>query len=515
MEKGSSFEYKSPNVFTRIAVACRLLIGLRGQDFRNAGSFVGRNYSASPWPVKIIRFVGWAVKSMLVDIPNALVGVTFANPMSPVSYWLSSENPIENHPWAASPNAKLPDEAEVVVIGAGFTGSASAYHWSKRNGGKMVVLEMNEAASGASGRNEGVVVMGRFFTYVKKMMVDDLSLSQPDLDEEQRERLAGGFADAYVKAAYKNGDMIEETIKEEGFEVEYARVGWVQGQTKETQYYLNKSVQESYEHGFDDWDKVEPKQVLEMSGMNPDVPYGLSKRAATWHPAKWVWSLLSTAIKADNVDFFSRTRVHKVEDVGDHYVVHTNRGMINARYVVNATESYTALLHPEFVGKLTPIQTNAAFAEGGPPAMKPRVGMGAANSWFGKLHDGIILGSGGLRLDYTLAGLIRPSRFMTKYIIAEIQNTFEHSPMHVFREWSCTAGFTDDEYPVIGVMDGKRQYIIAGMCGSGSGVHFNGARHVVDQILGIDGADDYPSKFFSPTRVLDPARHAWPEVHES
>ena len=83
--------------------------------------------------------------------------------------------------------------------------------------------------------------------------------------------------------------------------------------------------------------------------------------------------------------------------------------------------------------------------------------------------------------------------------------------MHVFREWSCTAGFTDDEYPIIGLLDGKRQYIIAGMCGSGSGVHFNGARHVVDRILDIEGPDDYPDQFFSPTRVLDPEAHHWPE----
>ena len=47
----------------------------------------------------------------------------------------------------------------------------------------MVLLEMNEAASGASGRNEGVVVMGRFYAYVKKMMLDDLPRVRPDLDK--------------------------------------------------------------------------------------------------------------------------------------------------------------------------------------------------------------------------------------------------------------------------------------------------------------------------------------------
>ena len=84
--------------------------------------------------------------------------------------------------------------------------------------------------------------------------------------------------------------------------------------------------------------------------------------------------------------------------------------------------------------------------------------------------------------------------------------------MHVTREWSCTAGSTDDEFPIVGLLDGRRQYIIAGMCGSGSGVHFNAARHVVQRILGLDGPDDYPSEYFAPSRVLDPEHHPWPEI---
>ncbi len=443
-------------------------------------------------------------------IPEALVGVAFARPVAKESYWLAAENPLADHPWSTRPDAKLPEQVDVVVIGAGFTGAACAYHWSKHGRGTMAVLEMGEVASGASGRNEGLVVMGRFFSYVKETVFNDLKRTRRDLTPSQREGMAIKFANAYVRASYKNADMIEQTVREEGYDCDYHREGWVQGRDAESQVYLNESVQAGEDAGFDDWTKIPPKQVLEITGMKGEHPAGFSKRAASWHPAKWVWSLLSTALQSDAIGLFTHTRVTSVEDKGETYAVHTNRGTIEGRYVINATESYTPLLHPQFEGKLFPVQTQAAFAEGGPNSMKAQVGMGSRNGWFRKRPDGVIFGSDATRVAGRLAGSIRPSRFITNFIVSEIQRHFEHSRMLITREWSCTAGFTDDEYPIIGLMDGKRQYIISGMCGSGSAVHFNGSHHVVQKILGLEGPGDYPDELFSPVRVLDPLNHKWP-----
>jgi hypothetical protein len=73
-------------------------------------------------------------------------------------------------------------------------------------------------------------------------------------------------------------------------------------------------------------------------------------------------------------------------------------------------------------------------------------------------------------------------------------------------------GFTEDEYPIVDLMDGKRQFIIAGMAGSGSGVSFNAARCICNRILGKSKEDDYPEAYFSPTRLIDPLNHKWPEI---
>ncbi|EKG21757.1 FAD dependent oxidoreductase [Macrophomina phaseolina MS6] len=65
--------------------------------------------------------------------------------------------------WRTEPHAldsarttpDLPDEADVVIIGAGYAGAATAYHLLQDNPNppKIVILEAREACSGATGRN--------------------------------------------------------------------------------------------------------------------------------------------------------------------------------------------------------------------------------------------------------------------------------------------------------------------------------------------------------------------------
>ena len=506
---GPSGTVEAPGSLRRVGVALGLVAGLRGHDFAAALSFMSRVFPDDGPVTRLAKFTRWALDQMLRVIPEALATVTFASRVSRTSIWLSSDNPVVNVPWAHNPRAELPREVEVVVVGAGFTGAACAYHWSRQDGaGSMVVLEMNEASSGASGRNEGLVVMGRYYAMVRATVEQHLTRVRRDLSPERRTRLASKFAAAYSKSAYRNADLIEQTVREEGFECDYARVGWIQGGGDAEA--LAEDVRIGREAGYDDYTAVDAREAGERGGIRLVGDAGFSQQTASWHPARWVWCLLAAAIAKDNVDLFTHTKVLGVKDMGEYYAVLTDRGTVRARHVINATESYTALLHPELRGVLKPLQTQAAFAEGGPDAMKPEVGLSAGVAFFGRVENGVLFGSDGTFIPYNQAGRNRPSRFITNFLVGEVHRYFGQSEMRVTREWSCTAGFTDDEFPVVGIVDGKRQYIIAGMCGSGSAVHFNGARHVVQQILGLDGPDDYPAEFFAPSRVMDPEDHPWP-----
>jgi gamma-glutamylputrescine oxidase len=71
------------------------------------------------------------------------------------SHWLAE---LPDDP--DSPRPPLPSEADVVVVGGGVIGVAATY-WLARAGAKPLLLEARGLASGASGRNGGLVLAGR------------------------------------------------------------------------------------------------------------------------------------------------------------------------------------------------------------------------------------------------------------------------------------------------------------------------------------------------------------------
>lgn len=506
----------SSGFLRRLRVGLSLLVGLRKHDLRAAVTFMSTFYTGRALPVRLLKMAGWAMGQMFGAIPRALETVTFERPVSRTPIWLAEGNRLANHPWENDPEARLPESVDAVIIGAGMTGASCAYHWSKgADEQTAVVLDMHDPAWGASGRNEGLVVMGRYFAMVRDTVRPHLDRVRSDLTLDERGRLAEQFAAAYTLSAYRNADLIEQTVLEEGFECDYAREGWIQARSEGAQASLRESVEAGHAHGFEDWTSLSPEDVLEKGGMIVQSSAGLSHRAASFHPAKWVWSLLENAMELPNVRLFTRTRVTAVERVGDDYVVQTDRGAIRARSVINAIESHTAALHKRYGEFIYPRQTQAAFGSGGPEGMKPHIGLSGLQGWFGRHFGGVMVGSDNTRISARHANCINPSRFITGFLFGELHRHFGQSRVHVTHEWSGTPGFTDDEFPVVGVLDGHRQWLIGGMCGSGTAVSFNGARHVVQKVLGVEGPDDYPEAYFSPRRLLDPENHRWPEVKQN
>lgn len=90
--------------------------------------------------------------------------------MSSLSYWLDL-------PYTSRPPLTQDREVDAAVIGGGITGIATAYYCAKQ-GLTVALLEQQTLASGAAGRNGGMVVEGRstdFLSLVAKFGIETAS----------------------------------------------------------------------------------------------------------------------------------------------------------------------------------------------------------------------------------------------------------------------------------------------------------------------------------------------------
>ena len=108
-----------------------MIAGLRRHDFRAARTWINTFYPGRAWPVRLLLFLQWALRAIWVQIPETALWAALAKPLSRTPIWLADGDPFDNHPFSKEPAARLPEQVEVVVIGAGMVGAAAAYHWSK------------------------------------------------------------------------------------------------------------------------------------------------------------------------------------------------------------------------------------------------------------------------------------------------------------------------------------------------------------------------------------------------
>lgn len=81
------------------------------------------------------------------------------------SFWMAEPRPLDNY--RSSPD--VPAEADIVIIGSGFSGVSTAYHILKGNPNppSIVLLEARKVCSGATGRNGGHMKPDTYLTAAK------------------------------------------------------------------------------------------------------------------------------------------------------------------------------------------------------------------------------------------------------------------------------------------------------------------------------------------------------------
>lgn len=210
-------------------------------------------------------------------------------------------------------NEKLKTEADVVVLGGGIFGLASAYFLC-RFGKKVILIEKKDVGSGASGSNEAWV----WLSSRKQAVLPFARLSQQ---------------------FYAN---FEETF---GMDVEYNNCGgYIVAESEEEMKLFKPWVQGRWNEGMIEM------QLLDAADFHARLPQ-VSKHVvgATWNPLDGcvnsilVCVALKDAIKAQGGEVWTQTDVTAINLKGNRvHEVECSRGTIRTDVVVNATGSWAA-----------------------------------------------------------------------------------------------------------------------------------------------------------------------------
>lgn len=239
-------------------------------------------------------------------------------------YWWHEPEP---DPGLALAPTALPEKADVVIVGAGFTGLSAALTFS-RHGRSVVVIDRGQPGLGASTRNGGIC-SGNL--RVKHAMLKD--------------RFGLDRANRINAEAVEAREDLRQFIEDEGIDCHLARNGWLLGAMSTADYDRLARDAEAL-NAIPGHDIVMiPKSAL-RDEINTGRFYGgmLRPNTDSFHPGMFFAGLLRL-VQQQGVVICPDTAVATIEDDDTAKRVHTAKGTIAAGKVLVATNAYTGRDH--------------------------------------------------------------------------------------------------------------------------------------------------------------------------
>ena len=231
----------------------------------------------------------------------------------------------------------LPARADVVIVGAGYTGLSAARQLA-RGGASVVVVEGERVGWGASSRNGGQVLTG--------MKLDPATLVARFGDIRARELFDISLA---AIAA------LERVIAEEEMRCEYQRSGHVQAASKPSHFEGFKEEQSLLARVFNH--QVELVTAADQfTEIGSKAYHGLmvDERSGSLNPALYVEQLGEAAVRA-GAAIIEDTQVTSVSRAAAAWTVTTSRGSIQAGELLVATNGYATTATPWLQRRFVPI----------------------------------------------------------------------------------------------------------------------------------------------------------------
>ncbi|MGO8957241.1 MAG: NAD(P)/FAD-dependent oxidoreductase [Streptosporangiaceae bacterium] len=362
------------------------------------------------------------------------------DPYRSLSFWLDTV------PGTLAPGDPLPGdtEADVAIVGAGFTGLWTAYYLAHRDPAlRIVILEREIAGFGASGRNGG---------WCSALFPASLGKLARMASREA--------AIAMQRAMHQTVDEVGRAVVAEGIDCHWAKGGTVMLARSPAQLERAKAeVAEAREFGFgeDDLRQLTAAEATAIAAASGVLGGTYTPHCAAIHPARLARGLLA-AVRRAGVSVYERTPVHQIQPGR----VLTAHATVRAKFVVRATEGYT----PGLAGyrrAIAPVYSLMVATEPLPDAVWDQIGL-AARPTFGDLRHMIIYGQrtadgrfafGGRGAPYHLGSSVRPAYDQVPAVFANLRRTLAElfpvlgdvpvshhwgGPLGIPRDWCASVG---------------------------------------------------------------------------
>ncbi|GAA0859700.1 FAD-binding oxidoreductase [Aliiglaciecola litoralis] len=372
----------------------------------------------------------------------------------PSSYWAKSLDLIPK-----TNSLQTSVQADVAVIGAGYTGLSAAYHLQKHYAKKVVVVDANEAGWGCSGRNAGFVLPGTgrlsllemedkwgvdsakgiFHEFMTSIETVQGLIEQGNIDCD---KTPGG----YLKLAHRRAKVATLRTQAEKLNAQYG---------ESVRFVNSKEVNRDFVNSANMY-----------GGIYFDKCFGVN-------PLKLALGYLAMANEA-GVTVFGNSPVVDWQQSGATHTLRTSHGQITADQVVIATNGYTGTNLHDIVKQrhfpvLSSIIVTRPLTEQELSSIQIRFGLMAMDTrrkkyYYRLLPDNRILFGG----RGAITGQQANDPINKQRLSKGLEATFpilKDIPIEHF--WSGWVSASYDKYPRLGASDDESIFYSMGYCGSG------------------------------------------------
>ena len=258
----------------------------------------------------------------------------------PKSYWMKTRN--------YTPGAPLEGqvEADVAIIGGGYTGLSTAYHLKKaRPGMRVAILESEIIGFGASGRNGGF-----------NMTLFGLTLGLTAL---RFGRTQAKQAHLYME---RSVDLLQGLVSELGLDCDYEHPGFLRVATSEK--YKKRILHEmelAHKLGIGGITWLDKHQVSREVNSPMYLGAWSEPRCGILNPAKLAWSWAET-LRPMGIEIYEKTPVMEIQKGPKKITLLTPAGRVRTEKAVIAANAWSHFF-PGLKNRQVPAWTHVVISE--------------------------------------------------------------------------------------------------------------------------------------------------------